>query len=358
MKDFFANLCIIMSFTYVINYIMTHPRFAPRSALILHWTAGLAGGLLGILLMIYSVRINEMIIIDLRTVPLVLIAMFFGPLPALISGVMIGLGRVLFFDLNPASLAAGGNVLLVALVCGWVSTWKLKSPFKLTVMTLYAHLQTSAVIYLLMPNQQHFFWLEVMPAFWFAACLGSFVFYHFYFHLRRSNIAMSRLRNMATRDFLTGAGNARHFDTQLHAMEDQARQSRQPFSLLSIDIDYFKQVNDTYGHIAGDAVLKQVVTLLNDHAGPGDIVSRNGGEEFSILLTGLALPEAAAVAERIRLAIASHSFLLPDAKPIHITVSIGIASYPAHADELSELIKQADLALYRAKQQGRNRVCG
>ena len=356
-KDLFANLCIIMTFTYVINYIMTHPRFVPRSALILHWTAGISGGLLGILLMLYAVQINDTMIIDLRTVPLELIALFFGPMPALISGVLIGLGRILLYDLNHVSLVGGLNVVLVAMVCGWISTLNLKPYSKVIWMTLYTQVQTSAIIYWLMNGNYQYFWLELMPLFWLASCFGVFVFYHFYYHLRSSNEALRGLRSIVSRDFLTGTGNARHFDTQINAMHERAREEEQSLSLLSVDIDYFKRVNDTYGHAAGDAVLKQLVTLLESHARPGDTVSRNGGEEFSLLLANLDATVATDVAERIRVCVARHAFLIPDAPPITLTVSIGVASYPGHAQGLDDLIKHADLALYRAKQQGRNRVC-
>lgn len=356
-KDLFANLCIIMSFTYVINYIMSHSAILPRSAFVRQWIAGISGGLLGTLLMVYSVKLDDTLILDLRALPLILIAFIFGPLPALIASVLIGIGRIIFFDLNTASLSAGVNVVLIALVCGWLSTLRLKPYTKLVWMTLYTMLQTSALIYWLMPEPGRLFWVNLVPVFWFASCLGVFVFYNFYYHLRSTNDAMRKLRTMVTRDFLTGTGNARHFDAQALVMFKRANREALPLSLLIIDIDFFKQVNDTYGHAAGDAVLKQLVTLLERHARPQDTVSRNGGEEFSLLLADLDIDASIAIAEQIRSGVASYPFELPDGTSIQLTISIGVSSFPSHAKNLNDLVQRADEALYRAKDQGRNRVC-
>jgi len=346
-----------MTFTYVINYIMSHSAILPRSAFVRQWLAGICGGLLGILLMIYSVKLDETLILDLRSLPLILIAFIFGPLPALIASVLIGIGRVVFFDLNTASLSAGVNAVLIALVCGWFSSLRLKPYTKLIWMTLYTLLQTSALIYWLMPDPGVMFWANMMPAFWFSSCLGVFVFYNFYYHLRSTNDALRKLRTMVTRDFLTGTGNARHFDAQALVMFKQANRNTRPLSLLIIDIDFFKQVNDTYGHIAGDAVLKQLVTLLEMHARPEDTVSRNGGEEFSLLLADLDIDAAIVIAEQIRSEVAAYPFELPDGTTMRLTISIGVSCFPSHAKNLDELVQRADEALYRAKDQGRNRVC-
>jgi len=163
------------------------------------------------------------------------------------------------------------------------------------------------------------------------------------------------IKLMATTDGLTGLYNHRHFQEKL--AEEFKRLSRypRPLSLLLMDIDFFKKVNDTYGHPAGDTVLKSVAAILKKTVRETDIPARYGGEEFAALLTDTDKEGAGLVAERARKAIMESLFHV-DARGLKITVSIGVASYPADARTKEALIEVADRALYRAKEEGRNRV--
>lgn len=118
-------------------------------------------------------------------------------------------------------------------------------------------------------------------------------------------------------------------------------------------------MNDTYGHSAGDAVLKQLGQLLIEHSRSADMVSRNGGEEFAILLLDCGNHQALAIAESIRQSVEKYLFALPDGTTIRLTISIGVAVFPDHCDEQddADFFEQADRALYEAKNTGRNRVC-
>lgn len=126
---------------------------------------------------------------------------------------------------------------------------------------------------------------------------------------------------------------------------------------MAIDIDFFKKVNDTYGHAAGDAVLKQLGEVLLRACRGVDFVARVGGEEFAIILPDCDGSQAVEIGERVRRGVEMHSFILPDEKMINITVSIGACCYPDSVEEIDEVKKRADDALYRAKHEGRNRVC-
>jgi len=165
------------------------------------------------------------------------------------------------------------------------------------------------------------------------------------------------LQQLATRDGLTGLYNRRMFHTLLTQELSHAQRFSRAVSLLMLDIDHFKRVNDTHGHQAGDTVLKGLSELLNRQARAIDHVCRYGGEEITIILPEIDFAAAANVAERLRAAVEMQLFDVGGGKSIHITVSIGVTSWPAQADSEEALIANADAAMYTAKLRGRNQVC-
>jgi diguanylate cyclase (GGDEF)-like protein len=156
------------------------------------------------------------------------------------------------------------------------------------------------------------------------------------------------LRRQAQTDFLTGISNRRHFLHQAEQTLRQAGERGEPVSLLMLDLDFFKDINDTYGHQAGDAVLRAVSRRLGEVLRPIDVIGRLGGEEFGVILPGLELKEAVAVADRLRAAVAA---LRPGGHAV--TASLGVAS---GVTALNDLLARADACLYAAKDAGRNRV--
>lgn len=166
----------------------------------------------------------------------------------------------------------------------------------------------------------------------------------------------NEMRRLATHDSLTGLYNRREFDALLADELARAQRFSRPVSLLMLDIDYFKRVNDTYGHQAGDAVLKGVSELLGSQARAIDHVCRYGGEEITVILPEIDVEAGAKIAERLRAAVEVQPFDVDIGSPLHITVSIGVASFPAQADSAQKLVVVADTAMYCAKQSGRNRI--
>jgi len=158
---------------------------------------------------------------------------------------------------------------------------------------------------------------------------------------------IGELKRDAETDPLTGAKNRRAFQHKLK----QLALLETPFSTLALDIDYFKRINDTYGHNVGDEVLKQLITIMNRFSRDGDMTARTGGEEFVLLLKDTSLEDAYTIAERLRLAIAEETFETVG----HITTSIGIAAWSADSITIEKMLSLADQALYEAKGQGRNR---
>ena len=161
---------------------------------------------------------------------------------------------------------------------------------------------------------------------------------------------------MAVIDELTGLYNRRYFERHLAMVLSKAQEQDRDMAVMLLDIDYFKPVNDTYGHDVGDAVLKEFATRLQRNIRGVDLACRYGGEEFVVVMPDTDARQANAVAERVRSAMADEAFAAGAAKPLHITVSVGLALNEQDGDTPETVTKRADIALYRAKRAGRNRV--
>lgn len=172
-------------------------------------------------------------------------------------------------------------------------------------------------------------------------------------------VANNQLKLLATTDPLTGIGNRRRMTEQINTELERCRRFGQPLSLLMVDIDHFKHVNDNFGHEAGDRAIIAVARALTEDMRSIDLASRFGGEEFVLLMPQTRAEVAAGAAERLRAAVAALQLRGDDGEAISLTISIGVASAEpgGEADTASSLLVRADRALYRAKDEGRNRVC-
>ncbi len=159
------------------------------------------------------------------------------------------------------------------------------------------------------------------------------------------------LRRLVTTDHLTGAANRAYFFEQASIAFDRSKRNERPFSILMLDVDHFKSVNDGFGHAAGDAVLQALVQRCRTCLDEADILARLGGEEFAVLLPNADRTEAALIAERMR-----HSVATLDGLPVKVTISLGCAQMNKQIDGIDALLRQADQALYKAKRAGRDQV--
>jgi len=173
--------------------------------------------------------------------------------------------------------------------------------------------------------------------------------------LRTAQADRLRLEHMATTDSLTELANRRHFMRIFALQLERAKRYKRRLSLIFLDIDHFKQVNDTYGHATGDEVLKGVARVLRHTARKTDTVARYGGEEFAILMEETGPAGAQRIAERIQEALKKQPFGPQDAL-FFKTVSVGVATFPQHGDAPERLIACADEALYQAKRNGRDQI--
>jgi diguanylate cyclase (GGDEF)-like protein len=173
--------------------------------------------------------------------------------------------------------------------------------------------------------------------------------------LYHNNRSSDVLRRLATTDSLTGAYNRRYFMELMAREQRRADRYTAVYSILMIDIDHFKRVNDTYGHQVGDQAIQAMAEACRRTTRPTDLVARYGGEEFVVALTHTDRPGAIRVAERLREAVSQIS-LATEQGPLSFTASIGVSTH-VRLSTIEQLIGRADQALYRAKHEGRNRVC-
>jgi diguanylate cyclase (GGDEF)-like protein len=169
-------------------------------------------------------------------------------------------------------------------------------------------------------------------------------------------LALRRAEALSVTDDLTQLYNSRYLNQSLRREVKRAIRSGRPLSLLFVDLDGFKGVNDVHGHLVGSAALVEAAQVIRGSARETDVVARFGGDEFSMILPDTGSEGAAAVAERVRERIAAHSFLVAKSLGIRLTVSVGVATLPETASSAEDLVKTADAAMYRVKATGKNGV--
>jgi two-component system cell cycle response regulator len=175
-------------------------------------------------------------------------------------------------------------------------------------------------------------------------------------YTERLRKAVKNSIELAITDPLTGLYNRRYLETHLANMIEHYVNRGKALSVAAIDVDYFKAINDTYGHDSGDKVLQELAVRLRDNTRGVDLCCRTGGEEFIVVLPNTAADVAQLIAERLRKAVATRSFAVGGKQLLPVTVSIGLAMLEGADDSLERLLKRADVALYKAKHEGRNRV--
>lgn len=169
---------------------------------------------------------------------------------------------------------------------------------------------------------------------------------------------IQRQRELSNADPLTGVFNRRFFDDYFASEMERSARFGAPIAVAMIDVDHFKQFNDRFGHAAGDVVLQRVAHALQLGVRRSDLVARYGGEEFVVLFRGASADQAMEIVERMREGIQSASHSIGDNRPVHVTVSAGVAAWPAEGRAVGDLIATADRRLFEAKETGRNRVVG
>ncbi|MEC0109845.1 diguanylate cyclase [Paenibacillus taichungensis] len=358
LSTFFVNLCVMITFMYVSGIIAKFYRIrVPFPSMRVQMIGGLLFGIYGTVLMNYSFPLNETTIVDLRHLAIVTAAVYLGGLASVISGLVISILRIIMFGMSSSAIDAAFVMTIIGLSGVYFAYAPWSRLTKIITMNLLG--MTLIFVILMLNTTSMNSLLKVYPLQMTISFVGGIFIYFIAEFINKSNEMLFLLERKATTDHLTNLSNRRQFEKSLEFELERAREYKQKLSLLVIDIDRFKKVNDTFGHTSGDAVLKQLGQLLIEHARSADIVSRNGGEEFAILLLDCGHHQAMAIAESIRQSVEKYHFALPDGNTIRLTISIGVAVFPDHCDDRddNDFFEQADRALYEAKNTGRNRVC-
>lgn len=349
-RDLFINACILIAAVSLSNTFLKRFLCASLTAkdCLLN---GLLAGALGCVLMIFSVNITSTQIIDFRLIPIVIMALYCSPLSAIATAVVISFFRMAYFGLNTASISAVIVAMIIGVGCILISRLQIKMSRKWTYAVLLMFI-TVAIVWVLISDSA-IFWI-VMTIYFAGIVSISFCLYHILRVLLAANTAYEKMSEEVKTDFLTGISNLRDMQKSLLQALKAAEEKGEHLSVMFVDIDNFKHINDTYGHLEGDRVLKNVAHILLSACKSTDVVSRRGGDEFTALLINCNMEKAKEVAERLRKSIEEYDHISESGIKHKITISIGLSSFPETTTDGMTLIEQADAALYRAKSLGKN----
>lgn len=355
-EDLFINVCIVTTLVFAYMKIRWGHADKNKNIRVSYLIDGLLGGILGLILMEFSIRVTDETIVDLRYIPILLMLLFVGKKPAFITTFLISLFRF-FFGFNLSSYAA--IFFNITIIIGFliIDNFKKKEEdflVKGMYMVIYSNIVIVFFLYYLIRDTSVIIPLSII--YFIVSTIGGFISIFLVKYLRTSEYLYKKYESESTIDFLTGLKNVRKFEDLWNYSIKMTKQKKIPLSLLMLDIDHFKNINDTYGHGNGDFVLMEISRIMEEATSEIGTVFRKGGEEFAIILPGVAKNQALDIAEKIRVTVERHQFIIDKNTRITVTISIGLISYPETTTELDLMVEDADAALYLAKDSGRNQV--
>ncbi|WP_214848457.1 MULTISPECIES: diguanylate cyclase [unclassified Exiguobacterium] len=351
--DLLHNLTLLMSGFYLLGKLSPHPITvdSKRSVRILY---GISLSLLSWMLMQLTIEPVPGVLVDLRHIPVIVAAYFAGPLPTAIVTIVIILYRF-SISLNSSAYAAALFITLIAVGTSLLVKWlPIYSKRTFTLVTVYATVLHGIVLIYVLADSKLI--MDILSVVLPASFISSWLALVITRDIRLTKQSMRTWQQTAQRDFLTGLHNFRAFTDHFDDLKQQTILQQHEVALITVDIDHFKHVNDTFGHEAGDEVLRQFASRLRDGVTDAGFISRNGGEEFSVLVEQLTDVKVLALAEQLRERIATSPFQLSNGTQLPLTASFGVAHFPKSTSQIQQLVTDADVALYHSKQNGRNRV--
>lgn len=347
-----SNICIMITGFYLITKL-THEPLSPTLSVGKKVQLGITTGLLGYILMLSAVPapISDQIILDFRHVPLIIISCYVGGLPALIACIIIAVAR-LQFGLSATAISVSLTYLMLGLILYFSDKYVSRVIKVRGIIFSIITMLCICINYLLFFSNDKIVALKFILIMTISSTIALVIVFIFMKDLRQQTVQFHSYREQAEIDFLTGLKNKRIFTKKIEVL----LQFSYDTTLLVIDVDKFKSINDRYGHDGGDAVLKQLATVMKTHCHNNQEPFRVGGEEFAVILTQMTPEQSYQMAEELRQAIEASEFILPDEQGLKVTISIGISQSPIDGKTINELYRKADMALYRAKYQGRNQV--
>lgn len=312
---------------------------------------GIYGGVVGCLLIYYNFFHTGDTTLDFGYIAQVLVCIYGGWISLITQGIIMFIFRSIVYGFSISA-----TVLIIIIITSCIIIFRFNiSKFKqwMYISILIGSIYVIFIIRDIVVNYQS---PNVLIIYLISVLLVNYVAHVISKYIALTDILYERYKNEAYKDFLTGLNNARNYDLLFKKFSQEIVEKNERLSLIMIDIDFFKKVNDTYGHECGDLVLKELSSILIKTCRQCDVVSRIGGEEFIILLPYTTSSQAMEVGERVRTVVEDYNFMIDSKRTIEITVSIGIATYPDTIDDLINLKQYADKALYNSKQTGRNKV--
>ncbi|WP_197660055.1 GGDEF domain-containing protein [Mobilitalea sibirica] len=345
----------MITIIFIVSQLFKNSGIYNTSPLKIRLKLGILGGISAIILIHFSIEVSPNVIMDLRDFSIILTAFFGGMLPVVITGVITTIYRLLYKGISETSFLVPIGIMAISIGCGALSLTKLNYIWKSVLMFFYSLIIRSIIYFFVIEDKEAA--LKVVLVTWIASIMIGIGVYYLVLYLVASHKVLKNLKKESTYDYLTGLNNTRSFSRKFSEIKQETNLNHRKLTLMIIDIDHFKHVNDTYGHETGDLVLKQLGRLLRSYRKEYSLISRIGGEEFAIILQNTSREEAYDKAETLRKTVMTHKFYNKDGKKIKITISIGLAVYPETLSEISKLKETADLKLYEAKRTGRNKVC-
>lgn len=351
----FIHGCIVIALFFLMGTFFRHIHIENNTGHKL--VLGILLGIIGSLLIRFNIPIAQYIILDLRHVPIIISAVYGGTIPTLITAFIIASSRIIFFPISYSTYAAVITLMIITIFAVFVAKRKYTEFQKVLVMIAFS---TSSFAIMFWFVLHHFgygqLYLQKIIFFYIPmSLLGGFLAFYLFNYITITNHSYQMLKQQAEIDYLTGLRNVRQFHHMLERLLLKTSATKEMLGLLFIDIDHFKKVNDTYGHPAGDEVLRGFSRILINSNPFIQTVFRNGGEEFAIIVPNANEAQLLSLAESIRTRIECHIFHLPNGEKIHVTASIGMV-LNSNIDNITDFIYCADQALYDAKNSGRNRV--
>lgn len=354
-KGLFINTTILISFICVGSQLFRKIPVTPAGECKKKLIIGIGCGILGCILMIFSIMpVGTSIVLDLRQIAIVMVVILGGWMPSLITGLIISIFRLTYFGVNISSVYAVIIVMSIVIGCNVIRRFKYEKWKEWLLMNLYSLALINTLLLSILENGRDIKFMTIKYN--IVSIIAGIITFFLVDYAIQSNDMIRRLNKEAKIDFLTGLSNVRQFDMELNKLMNISEEKKLNLSVIMIDIDHFKEVNDKYGHPNGDYILKQFAKVVEDSCYFKGHVFRTGGEEFLILLLDCSLNEGINIAERIRKNVEEHDFSLLDRSKVNITVSLGVSSYPSTSTDRKDLINQADEGLYKAKHSGRNAV--
>ncbi|MCU5226019.1 GGDEF domain-containing protein [Bacillus tropicus] len=346
LRDLFVNTTIILSFIFIGGQLLRDKPLKEEFSFWQKCVVGIFTGILSVLLMHFGVHIGN-IMLDLRYLAVILAIIIGGPIASSITVTIILITRLFLTEYSLASELACYTIVLIGV--GIIFIWRMKA----SIFIRWIWFNVYSLSILIVPLSMLFKDMSIVALYLVCSSVAAYITFISANYVLQSNELFQKMKQYATIDALTGLGNIRQFDLEMNRHISNKRTKNDSLCLLFIDIDHFKSVNDTYGHPAGDEVLKQIGCILREISPFPDLAFRKGGEEFALLIPQKGLAYGMHMGEQVRAAVEKHSFQLLDGTKIKITVSVGISVYEQSPEQF---IQAADDALYYSKRNGRNQV--